>query len=124
MTRRDEPTTDVSTTTPAWAQRFAAHRQKIHDLEETSQVEEKDWVVDAIGRLWTTFDEAVEHANSALEQSGSEERIKTQCTSRDYRLSMPGPAGEQRQIAVFASLRLVDGHPSGGSHITTSQTRA
>jgi hypothetical protein len=37
---------------------------------------------------------------------------------------MAGREGEERQIAVFASLTLVGGRPSGGARITTNQTRA
>jgi len=74
--------------------------------------------------LWTMFDQAVEQAQGALDEYGLLERIVTERTSHDYRLSMPGSGGELRQIAVFADVVMVAGHMSGGSHISTNQTRA
>ena len=42
----------------------------------------------------------------------------------EYALSMAGPGGEYRHIAVFVSLRGAAGRVSGGAQVTTSQTRA
>ena len=63
-------------------------------------------------------------ANAALEHAGLTERIVTRRTSREYWLSMEGPSGVPRHIAVFVGLRAVEGHASGGAQVTTSETRA
>src|SRR5205823_14693534 len=42
----------------------------------------------------------------------------------EYALSMAGPDGEHRHMAVFVSLRGAEGRASGGAQVTTSQTRA
>jgi hypothetical protein len=108
--------------TPAWAQRLA-DRCATEELRREIATEE-DWTPSAITLLWAMFDEAVKHANDALERSGAAERILLHRTMREYLMSMAGPEGEGRQVAVNASLTLVRGRTSGGARITTNQTRA
>jgi hypothetical protein len=123
MRRREKAAEHPGSDTPAWAQRLA-HRRKAEEIGRETAAEEKDWTPSAITMLWAMFDEAVEQANGALERSGAVERILLHRTMREYRLSMMGREGEERQIAVFASLVSVGGRPSGGALITTNQTRA
>jgi hypothetical protein len=84
----------------------------------------EEWIPGAITALWALIDEAAEQANAALEDAGLAERIGTRRTSREYWLSMAGPGGEPREMALFVSLRAVEGRASGGAQITTSQTWA
>jgi hypothetical protein len=110
--------------TSAWAKRFALRRQKTDHAVPDREEDAESLATAAIELLWTMFDEAVREAQAALNEYGSAERIQTDRTSHDYRLSMPGPDGRPRQIAAFANVRMVDGQLSGGSQIATSQTRA
>jgi hypothetical protein len=123
MPRTTKSTPQPGSDAPTWAQRLAQRRTAQDAARETAAAE-LDWTLEAVSALWSLFDEAVEQANGALERSGAAERILLHRTMRDYRLSLAGPAGEERQIAVFASLTLVGGRPSGGARITTNQTRA
>lgn len=107
-----------------WAARFAQRRQQQHDHGCEDGPRPDEWIPGAITALWTLFDEAVTQATYALEQAGLRERILTRRTSREYWLSMAGPDGARRSIAVFVSLRAAQGHVSGGAQITTSETRA
>jgi hypothetical protein len=109
---------------PTWAERLAQRCIAQDARQETKGAEQAFWTPSAISLLWTLFDKAVEQANSALERAEATERILLHRTMREYRLSMAGRDGEERQIAVFASLTLVGGRPSGGARITTNQTRA
>ena len=120
----DEPAETQTVETPAWAQRLAARRQKTYETEDTSDADVERWITNAVEILWKMFDQAVDQATSALERSGSPDRIAIQRTQCDYRLTMPGPDEQEREISVFASLRAANGQPSGGCNITTSQTRA
>jgi hypothetical protein len=69
-----------------------------------------DWIPRAISGLWALLDDAVEHANAALEQAGLAERIDTRRTSwergtnGEYALSMAGPGEAYRHMAIFVSL--------------------
>jgi hypothetical protein len=110
--------------TAAWAERLAQRRRHAQDAVPAGEARAEEWIPGAITVLWALIDEAVEQANAALEDAGLAERIGTRRTSREYWLSMAGPSGEPREIALFVSLRAVEGRASGGAHITTSQTRA
>ena len=123
MPRTDKSTEQHDADPATWANRLA-QRRKAHDAANDAGVATADWTLSAVTALWALFDDAVEQANGALERSGAAERILLHRTMRDYRLSMAGPGGEVRQIAVFASLTLVGGRPSGGARISTNQTRA
>ena len=78
----------------------------------------------ATALLWAQFDAAVGQANTALARTGLSERIGVRHAGDEYWLTAPGPRGGKRSIAVFARLRAVKGHVSGGAQITTSETRA
>src|SRR5437764_11460847 len=112
-----------------WAERFAQRRRHIQDAVPVGAAQDEDWIPRAVGALWALLDDAVEHANAALEQAGLAERIDTRRTNwerqtnGEYALSMAGQGGEHRQIVVFVSLRGVEGRASGGAQVTTSQTR-
>jgi hypothetical protein len=123
MQKADKASEQAKAETPTWAERLA-QRRTAQDAAEKSAARQKDWTPRAITTLWTLFDEAVEQANAALESSGAAERILIHRSMREYRLSMAGPEGEERQLAVFASLTQVGGQPSGGALITTNKTRA
>jgi hypothetical protein len=123
MPRRDESAEKQGANTPAWAQRLA-DRRVAQEVAPQPDAEEKDWTPDAVSVLWAMFDQAIQQANDALARSGAAERILLHRTMREYRMSMPGREGAERQIVVFASLTLVGGRPSGGALITTNQTRA
>jgi hypothetical protein len=110
--------------TPAWADHLVRRVQQGHDAPMATQVPAAEWIPGAIAALWTLLDEAVAQATAALARAGLPERILTRRTEREYWLSMSGPDGAPRQIALFASLRAVHGHASGGAQLTTSQTRA
>lgn len=116
--QHDEARAEVA----GWAQRLAQRRVSHDAAQEREAVE--DWTTGAIRSLWTIFDDAVEEANRALADRGAPEQILLHRTMREYRLSMVGPDGGERQITVFASLSLVGGHRSGGALISTNQTRA
>jgi hypothetical protein len=107
-----------------WAERLAQRRRHAQDAEPAGEARAEQWIPGAITALWALLDEAVEQANAALEDAGLAERIGTRRTSREYWLSMAGPGGEPREMALFVSLQAVEGRASGGAHITTSQTRA
>lgn len=108
----------------AWAEQFARRVQHGHEAATAPTTSAEDWIPGAIAALWTLFDDAVAQATAALERAGLPERILTRRTEREYWLYMTEPNGEQRQITLFTSLRAVDGQPSGGAQVTTSQTRA
>jgi hypothetical protein len=107
-----------------WAARLAQRRRHARDAVPAGEVRADAWIPGAITALWALIDEAVEQANAALEDAGLAERIGTRRTSREYWLSMAGPGGEQRHIAVFVSLQAVEGRASGGAQVMTSETRA
>ena len=107
-----------------WAARLAQRRRHAQDAVPAREVRAEEWIPGAITVLWTLIDEAVEQANAALEDVGLAERIGTRRTSWEYWLSMVGPGGEPREVALFVSLQAVEGRASGGAQITTSQTRA
>jgi hypothetical protein len=107
-----------------WADRLAQRRRHTHEAGPAGEAGAEAWIPGAITALWALLDEAVEQANAALEDAGLAERIGTRRTSRESWLSMAGPGGEPRQVAIFVSLRAVEGRASGGAQITTSQTRA
>lgn len=118
---------DVRTTAPdaaPWADRLAQRRRCLQEAAQRPRETVEAWIPGAIALLWTLFDQAVEQATSALKQAGLGERIVTRRTSREYWLAMAGPAGGERQIAVFVSLRAAEDRAYGGAQITTSQTRA
>ncbi|MBV9280192.1 MAG: hypothetical protein JOZ41_08945, partial [Chloroflexi bacterium] len=123
MRVKDKPTERPDPDAPAWARQLAQRRTARDTAHETA-VEQEDWTQGAVTLLWMLFDRAVEQANAALERAGASQRVLLRRTMREYRLSMAGPEGEERQIAVFASLTLVGGRPSGGALITTTTTRA
>jgi hypothetical protein len=110
--------------TAAWAERLAQRRRHAQEAVPTREMRAEEWIPGAITALWALLDEAVEQANAALEDAGLAERIGTRRTSWEYWLSMAGPGGEPREMALFVSLRAVEGRASGGAQITTSQTRA
>jgi hypothetical protein len=113
-----------------WAERFAQRRRHMQEAVPVGTAQAEDWIPRAASALWALIDDAVEHANAALEQAGLAERIDTRRTNwergtnGEYALSMAGPGGEQRHITVFVSLRGAAGRASGGAQVTTSQTRA
>jgi hypothetical protein len=74
--------------------------------------------------LWDMFDDAAGVAEEALERHGLPDRILAERTDNEYRLTMPGPDGRERRIVVFANVATLEGHISGGGHISTSETRA
>lgn len=123
MSRIDELSAGRSDDTPAWAQRLAQRRNKAHDIALAAETGDEDWTPQAVETLWAILDTAVDHANTAFDRFGSGDHIDSRRTEREYRLSMMGTGGE-REITVFASLCLVDGRPSGGAQISTSETRA
>ena len=107
-----------------WAERLAQRRRYAQEAVPAGETRAEEWIPGAIAALWALLDEAVEQANAALEDAGLAERIGTRRTSREYWLSMAGPGGEPREMALFVSLQAVQGRASGGAHITTCQTRA
>lgn len=109
---------------PSWAERLAHRRRQAHDTMVAAGSKAQDWIPGAVLALWSMVDDAVKQANDALEHDGLSDRIVTRQTAHEYWLGMPGPDGSQRYIAVFVSLRPVDGHASGGGQVTTSETRA
>jgi hypothetical protein len=123
MQNADQAAEQPKAETPSWAERLA-QRRTAQDAAQKIAVRPKDWTPRAISTLWTIFDEAVEQANAALESSGAPERILIHRSMREYRMSMAGPEGEERQMVVFASLTSVGGQPSGGALISTNKTRA
>ena len=132
MTREDktmQTTNETRTPEPhgrmvPWADRLAQRRRHAQNAVPAREVRAEEWIPGAITALWALIDEAVEQANAALEDAGLAERMGTRRTSREYWLSMAGPGGEPREMALFVSLRAVVGRASGGAQITTSQTRA
>jgi hypothetical protein len=110
--------------TAAWAERLVQRRRHVQEAVPAREVRAEEWIPGAITVLWALLDEAIEQANAALEDAGLAERIGTRRTSREYWLSMAGPGGEPREMALFVSLQAVQGRASGGAQITTSQTRA
>lgn len=127
-TAMKETATTASTPAPAcptpWAERFAQRRRQTPEQGQEDDLRPDTWIPGAMAALWALFDEAVTQATQALEQAGVTDRILTRRTSREYWLSMPGPDGARRSIAIFISLRPVNSHVSGGAQITTSETRA
>lgn len=124
MPKTDDSTKTPSTDTAEWAKKFALRLQKVKVAEAPQETGVEKWPTDALEMLWAMFDEAIEQAQRALEEYGIAERIVYERGGHDYRLRMTGPDGKPRQIAVFANVAVVGGHISGGSHISTSQTRA
>lgn len=107
-----------------WAERFAQRRRVSHEPHVDVDAENARWTAEMIQALWTMFDAAVSEANTALEESGSSDRIDVQRTESDYRMSMRDPAGDDRTIAVFANMCVTRGHVTGGAEISTNWTRA
>jgi hypothetical protein len=124
QTTNETRTTQSHERSAAWAERLAQRRRHAQDAVPAGEAHAEAWIPGAITALWALLDEAVEQANAALEDAGLAERIVTRRTSREYWLSMAGPGGEPREMALFVSLRAVEGRASGGAQITTSQTRA
>jgi len=84
----------------------------------------EEWLPRATALLWAQCDQAVREANAALERTGLSERIAVRHTGDEYWLTAPAATGGERTIAIFACVRAVKGHVSGGAQITTSETRA
>ena len=110
--------------TIAWAEQLASRLQQAHVTAAAAVVPVEEWIRGAIAALWTLWDDAVVQATAALAQAGLPERILTLRSEHEYRLEIACAEGEPRRIWLFAGLRTVDGHASGGAQITTSSTRA
>ncbi len=108
---------------PTWADHLAQRRRK-HPFVPQNPILGATWAPGAIAVLWAILDKAVAEGNAALAQNGLSERIAVQQTPHERRLSMAGYDGRERQITVFANLRVLEGRVSGGATITTSESRA
>jgi hypothetical protein len=124
QTTNETRTPDAPGRVVPWAERLAQRRQHAQEAVPAGEASAEEWIPGAITALWALIDEAVEQANAALDDAGLAERIGTRRTSREYWLSMVGPGGEPREMALFVSLQAVEGRASGGAQITTSQTCA
>lgn len=120
----EDVTGHESAVSSSWAHQFARCRQQAHAAALTSSSSAAGWITRAVSLLWSLVDTAVDQANAALAVADLPERIAVQRTSREYRLTLPGPDGAQRHIAFFAGVRAIGDHASGGLQITTSETRA
>lgn len=97
---------------PTWADHLAQRRRK-HPFVPQNPILGATWAPGAIAVLWAILDKAVAEGNAALAQNGLSERIAVQQTPHERRLSMAGFDGRERQITVFANLRVLEGRVSG-----------
>src|SRR5437773_8604310 len=87
QTTNETRTTEPHERTVAWAERFAQRRRHIQeqDAAPAGAAQAEDWIPRAVSALWALLDDAVAHANAALEQTGLAERIDTRRTSWERR---------------------------------------
>jgi hypothetical protein len=98
MGTKDKSELTATETRPTWAKQLAQRRKARREAPD-HEADAESQITEAIQILWEMFDDAVEQAQAALIESGSEERVEIRRTSHDYQLSMSGPDGEPRNVA-------------------------
>jgi hypothetical protein len=120
----DEAPRDRSEHLSAWARELASRLQRPHEVQPPADALAESWALEAQEILWSIIDQAADEATEALEQAGLGGRLEIERLSHDYRLRLRAPEGGERQITIFANVSAVEGHLSGGGHISTTATRA
>lgn len=120
----DESAEDRSEHLPNWARELVSRLQETHDIQPSSGALIEGWAIEAQESLWDIIDQTAAEATEALEEAGLGGCLEIERLSHDYRLRLHRPGGGERQIAVFANVSAVEGHLSGGGHISTTATRA